>query len=115
MKTIEEQAREYASQIHPCKWKAIDYDKEQPIRWREVKDAFLAAAAPREELIAELVGAAGISGFLGDALEVADHEGMPDSTEIPVWPKDMACPGRPLTVGALRKLSAALAKAEARQ
>ena len=45
-----------------------------------------------------------LDGFLDDALEVADAEGIADSVELPVWSDDMVPKGRPLTVGALRRL-----------
>lgn len=57
----------------------------------------------------ELKEAAELDGFLNDALEVADAEGMPDETALPVW-KGTGLEGKatPLTVGALRRLHAAL-------
>ncbi len=53
-KTLEEEAREYATRIRPCKYKIIDYDKEQPKRWREVYEAYLTAATLRDKEIEEL-------------------------------------------------------------
>jgi len=53
-KTLEEEAKEYATRIRPCKYKIIDYDKEQPKRWREVYEAYLAAATLRDKEIEEL-------------------------------------------------------------
>ncbi len=53
-KTLEEKAREYATRIRPCKYKIIDYDKEQPKRWREVYEAYLTAATLRDKEIEEL-------------------------------------------------------------
>ena len=53
-KTLEDEAKEYATRIRPCKYKIIDYDKEQPKRWREVYEAYLAAATLRDKEIEEL-------------------------------------------------------------
>lgn len=71
---------------------------------------------PLHDAAEELLFAARLEGFLDAALEVADAEGLPDDTVLPVWPPECDSAKYPqLTVGLLRRLDAALAKAEGRR
>lgn len=63
---------------------------------------------------AELVHAARLGGFVDAALEIADTMGMRDGTRIPVWPDGNPSSYPELTVGLLRALERAIAKAEGR-
>jgi hypothetical protein len=74
----------------------------------------IARVIDRETGLPELLAAARLSGFVDAVLEVADTEGMADDTRLPVWPDGNRSGFPELTVGDLRALGAAIAKAGGR-